>query len=504
MRTRYLVAILVLLAVLLPAASASASGVVSTCNEAGLLAALAGGGTVTFSCSGTITLASTIAITENTTIDGTGQMVTISGGNAVGVFRVNPGVSLTLKYLTVANGEDTGPVGGGGVLNYRGTLTVVDCVFASNSGLELGGGIANYGTASVSGSTFSGNSGGEYGGGILNTGPNAWLSVSNCSFSSNNATYGGGLVNWSATATVSSSTFSNNSAGDGGGIKNLDGSLTVSNSTFSANRANTGGGISNGSFSDVNMINCTLSGNYAYYWGGAISTQGDFTLANTIVANSTGGQNCRGSIIDGGGNLSYPAYPDFNCPSIGGDPLLGPLQNNGGRTQTMLLGPGSAAIDAANDAICAAAPVNNLDQRGAIRPSGLHCDIGAVEQGLYAGPPIVIDIKPGSDPNSVNCRNGHEVIAIAILSTDLFDATTVDHTAVTFHGAAEVHVDRNTGEPTRHEEDLDGDGDVDLVLHFRLGSTNLTCQSTVGALWGWTFAGEAIVATDSVRMVGGE
>jgi len=89
--------------------------------------------------------------------------------------------------------------------------------------------------------------------------PNAWLSVSNCSFSSNNATYGGGLVNWSATATVSSSTFSNNSAGDGGGIKNLDGSLTVSNSTFSANRANTGGGISNGSFSDVNMINCTLS-----------------------------------------------------------------------------------------------------------------------------------------------------------------------------------------------------------------------------------------------------
>ena len=46
----------------------------------------------------------------------------------------------------------------------------------------------------------------------------------------------------------------------------------------------------------------------------------------------------------------------------------------------MALGPGSAALDAANDATCAAAPVNNLDQRGFTRPQGLHCDIGAVEQ----------------------------------------------------------------------------------------------------------------------------
>jgi len=56
------------------------------------------------------------------------------------------------------------------------------------------------------------------------------------------------------------------------------------------------------------------------------------------------------------------------------------LQNNGGPTQTMALGPGSAAIDAADDATCAADPVNNLDQRGVTRPQGLHCDIGAVEQ----------------------------------------------------------------------------------------------------------------------------
>ena len=67
-------------------------------------------------------------------------------------------------------------------------------------------------------------------------------------------------------------------------------------------------------------------------------------------------------------------------PGINGNPVLGPLQNNGGPTQTMARGAGSAARDAANDAICAAPPVDNLDQRGIARPQGPHCDIGAVEQ----------------------------------------------------------------------------------------------------------------------------
>ena len=100
------------------------------------------------------------------------------------------------------------------------------------------------------------------------------------------------------------------------------------------------------------------------------------TLKNTIVANSPTGGNCSGTITDGGGNLSYP---DTTCPGINSDPKLGPLQDNGGPTQTMALLPGSAAIDAANDAICAAPPVNNLDQRGIARPQGPHCDIGAYE-----------------------------------------------------------------------------------------------------------------------------
>ena len=135
----------------------------------------------------------------------------------------------------------------------------------------------------------------------------------------------------------------------------------MSNSTFSGNSANGGGIIGT-------CGNSTFNG-----------TSGDAhgtTLKNTIVANSPTGGNCSGAITDGGGNLSYP---DTTCPGINGDPELGPLQNNGGPTQTMALGPGSAAIDAANDAICAAPPVNNLDQRGIARPQGPHCDIGAYE-----------------------------------------------------------------------------------------------------------------------------
>ena len=131
MRPKYLVTILVLLALAVPASPAHAGGIVSICDEAHLLAALAGGGTVTFSCSGTITLTAEIVIAADTTIDGSGQTVTISGNHAVRVFTVNSGVTLNLNELTIANGS-------------------VDAGY--------GGGIHNWGTLNVSNSTFSGNS----------------------------------------------------------------------------------------------------------------------------------------------------------------------------------------------------------------------------------------------------------------------------------------------------------------------------------------------------------
>lgn len=116
-------------------------------------------------------------------------------------------------------------------------------------------------------------------------------------------------------------------------------------------------------------------------------------------------------------------------------------------------------------------------------------------------PTVQIDIKPGSDPNSVNCASPNEVITVAILTTDYFDATTVDHTTVTFGGASETHVSQRTGELRRHEEDVDGDGDIDLVFHFRLGETSLTCEAVMGTLSGFTFDGVPFEGYDSIRML---
>lgn len=114
---------------------------------------------------------------------------------------------------------------------------------------------------------------------------------------------------------------------------------------------------------------------------------------------------------------------------------------------------------------------------------------------------VDIDIKPGSDPNSINCNNEKGVIPVALLTTEDFDATTVDHTTVAFEGASETHVDRKTGDFRRHEEDVDEDGDTDLVFHFLFDDTNLTCQSTEATLIGETFDGLAIQGTDAVRMI---
>jgi hypothetical protein len=99
------------------------------------------------------------------------------------------------------------------------------------------------------------------------------------------------------------------------------------------------------------------------------------------------------------------------------------------------------------------------------------------------------------------CDNEHAIISVAILTEEDFEAATVDHTTVTFEGASETHVRMGSGEAIRREVDVDGDGDIDLLFHFRLGDTTLTCESTAGTLRGETFDGQAIQGTDDVRMI---
>jgi hypothetical protein len=117
-----------------------------------------------------------------------------------------------------------------------------------------------------------------------------------------------------------------------------------------------------------------------------------------------------------------------------------------------------------------------------------------------------IEIKPGGNPNSINCNNDKGVIAVAILTTVDFDVTMVDHTTVSFEGATETHIDKKTGLGRRHEEDVDGDGDTDLVFHFRYADTEeLTCDSVEATLIGELLDvdGTPFMARSEVRMVSG-
>ena len=111
--------------------------VVGTCTESALDACLPGGGsfdgTVTFNCGPipvTITVTSTKTISADTTIDG-GGVITISGGNSVGVFSVNTGVKFTVQNLAIANGNSANY--GGGIYSW-GTLTVTNSTFSGNIG----------------------------------------------------------------------------------------------------------------------------------------------------------------------------------------------------------------------------------------------------------------------------------------------------------------------------------------------------------------------------------
>lgn len=111
---------------------------------------------------------------------------------------------------------------------------------------------------------------------------------------------------------------------------------------------------------------------------------------------------------------------------------------------------------------------------------------------------VAIDIKPGSDPNSIQ-NDGNGVIPVAILTTDTFDASTVDPFSVSLDGAV-ARVKGKSGK-AGSLEDVDGDGDLDLVVHIEDVDGTYVAGDSVGILTAKTFSGEDITGSDTIRLV---
>lgn len=140
------------------------------------------------------------------------------------------------------------------------------------------------------------------------------------------------------------------------------------------------------------------------------------------------------------------------------------------------------------------------DQEGVIQGSGWY---GSNDPPGYADfdfirvvstiVPVTIDVKPGSFPNSINLKSKGNV-PVAILSSPTFDATTVDRNTIVFAGASPLPIGQSP-------EDVNSDGLLDVVLHFKTQDLNLQPGDTEACLSGQTLDGQDIEGCDSVRIV---
>jgi hypothetical protein len=242
-----------LVASLTLANSVGPTNVVSSPTEASLVTAIQAGGWVGIGFIGTLTLTNTINITNNVILDGSHFNATISGGNAVRLFYVAGGASLSVTNLILANGKClvTKPVAGppadaGAIYNNGGTVTLTGCVLANNSaqyltngGVARGGAIFNNGgNLSLSQTVVVSNS---VVGGTTNTGMPFWPGTSGTGL-------GGAIYNTNGTVAISSCIVSNNlsinyspqfgsSLNMGGAACQMSGVMTISNSSFICNQA---------------------------------------------------------------------------------------------------------------------------------------------------------------------------------------------------------------------------------------------------------------------------
>ena len=303
--------------------------------------------------SGVITLSTGVLLVNKTVaINGPGADVLAVDGNAASaVFQVNANGPVTISDVTIRNGQ--GRFGGGILNNDAGALTVISSTITGNMA-PFGGGIYNGGGLTIVNSTLSGNMASSEGAGIYNA----------------------------VTLTISNSTFSGNAArGEGGACIN-GGMLLITNST--------------------------LNGNSALDVGGGVYNLGTLHIGNTVLKRGAAGDNIDvnsgGTVIslgynvssdDGGGFLTGPG------DQINTDPLLGPLQNNGGPTFTHALLPGSPAIDAGDPNFT---PPPFFDQRGAgfWRVRNGRIDVGSfeVQAGATPTPTPTLTASPTPTPTA--------------------------------------------------------------------------------------------------------
>lgn len=296
-------------------------------------------------------------VTDPVTIDGHGHTVRQTCPQRV-FFQGGSGL-MTVRNLTITGGDSPVSANGGGILSAS-ALTLENTTIVENEAGGAGGGIASDGPTTITRSTIHSNTSNGVGGGI-STGPAAHTLV------------------------VTDSTVSNNL---GGGIgtpaDDPDASVTVVNSTITGN---TNGGPSRGSgiFSSgsTTLVYATIVRNIAGNFGNLTTTT--LEAFGSVVAESSGTGNCQpGTTTSHGFNFSDDdlcGFTDSTDRQNAGDPLLGPLTDNGGPTRTLLPQPDSPLIDWIPIASCQAngAAAITTDQRDVSRPQRNGCDIGAVE-----------------------------------------------------------------------------------------------------------------------------
>ncbi|MGA2498308.1 MAG: right-handed parallel beta-helix repeat-containing protein [Tepidisphaeraceae bacterium] len=332
-----------------------------------------------------------------TTLDGANTNFHVVTSLATSATSYLSGFTISGGYATAAGDANSGF--GGGLLVEGGSLSASNCSF--NSDYANSGGAIYVDSASVSlnGLIVSGNTAWASNGGGLAIADSATVTVTNSTFTNNQASQGGGVaVDGASTLTVADSTFSENH-GDIGGAIYSNGSLSIVNSTFNGNTASqSGGGIYN--IGALNITDSTISGNSAPDGSGLIAYNAgiESTVNGSIIAGNLGYLNTPD--IDGGSiagtndvvgqdaTFSFTNGVDGNIVGVtAAQLLLAPLANNGGPTQTMALLAGSPAIGVS--AIFNgpnALPVTD-DQRGIARGAAAP-DIGACQ--LVLTPPLII------------------------------------------------------------------------------------------------------------------